>query len=65
MNFKEFGENALIEYHLRVYVNDEEVCTIVALDQESLVEQLRKADHAVNDYLTEEYEALPEVNDED
>lgn len=60
MTFKEFGEDAKIEYSLQVFVNDEQAITIMALSEESLLEQLRKADHAIKQQLTEQFETLPE-----
>ena len=60
MTIKEFGEEAKVEYSLRVFVNNDEAITIYAQSQESLIEQLHKADHAIKDKLYEQYEELPE-----
>lgn len=60
MTYKEYGEQAEIEYTLTVTVNDEKATVLTASSEESLLEQLRKADHAINRVLTEQYEDLPE-----
>ena len=66
MEYKEFGENAEIIYSLKVFVNDQEAVTIEAYSEDSLLEQLRKADYAINEELTRQFEDLPErQNDED
>lgn len=66
MEYKEFGENAEIIYSLKVFVNDNEAITIEAHSEDSLLEQLKKADYAINEELTRQFEELPEGgNDED
>ena len=60
MEYKEFGENAEIVYSLTVTVNDEDCITLTAYSEESLLEDLRKVDHAIADKLKEQYEDLPE-----
>ena len=65
MEFKEFGENAEIEYSLTVTVNGEEAIVVSAFGEESLLEELRKVDRAIADTLQSQYEDLPENIEED
>lgn len=66
MEYKEFCENAEITYSLKVFVNDNEAITIEAHSEDSLLEQLKKADYAINEELTRQFEELPErESDED
>ena len=65
MTFKEFGEQSETLYILTVSVNDEDCTTINCYSEESLLEQLRKADQAIAEKLKEQYENLPEpIEDE-
>lgn len=65
MTIKEFGEEAEIEYQTTVFVNGEIAGMVKAQSQESLIEQYRKLDRAVNDQITKQYEDLPEpIEDE-
>lgn len=64
MTFKEFGENAEIVYTVTVTVNDTEAGTISGSSYESVSEDWRKLDHAVEAELNSQWEDLPE-NQED
>lgn len=55
MTLKEFRIESDILYSLKVFVNDEETITIEAYSEESLLEQLAKADYAINAKLLEQY----------
>lgn len=66
MEYKEFCENAEIIYSLKVFINDNEAITIESTSENSLIEQLNKADNAINEELTRQFEELPErESDED
>ena len=65
MDFKTFGENADIVYSLKVFVNDNETITIEALREQSLLEQLNKADYAIKEELNNQFEELAGYQDED
>lgn len=60
MEYKEFCEQADIQYSLKVFVNDTETVTVLAETEESLLEQLRKVDHAIDKQLRLEWDELPE-----
>lgn len=67
MDYKTFGENAEIVYTLTVTVNDEDCITLTNYSEESMLEELRKVDHAIAETLQRQYEDLPEtgVNEND
>lgn len=65
MDYKTFGENAEIIYSLKVFVNDQEAVTIEATSETSLLEQLNKADYAIKEELTRQFEELEGYQDED
>jgi len=60
MTYKEYGEQAEIEYTLSVTVNDETAVTISSYSESGLLEQLHKVDNAIKLKLVEQYEDLPE-----
>lgn len=60
MTFKEFGEDAEIEYNTSVYVNGELAGTISSYSEDSHLEDFGKLDDAINANLREQYENLPE-----
>lgn len=60
MTFKEFGENAELEYTLTITVNGEEATEYSSHSEESMLEGLRKADEAIKRSLTEQWDDLPE-----
>lgn len=63
MEYKEFCENAEIVYSLKVFVNDNETITIEASSEESLLEQLNKADYAIKEELNNQFESLADYED--
>lgn len=65
MTLKEFGEEATIGYITNVYVNGELAGTISNLSEESHLEDFRKLDHAISNQIKEQFEALPENQEED
>ena len=60
MTYKEYGEQAEIEYTLSVTVNDETAVTISSYSESGLLEQLHMVDNAIKLKLVEQYEDLPE-----
>lgn len=60
MTFKEFGENAEIEYTCYVTVNGETAGEISGYSEESLLEQLRKLDTGIKNELESQWNDLPE-----
>ena len=60
MTYKEYGEQAEIEYTLSVTVNDETAVTISSYSEAVLLEQLHKVDNQIKLKLVEQYEDLPE-----
>lgn len=60
MTYKEFCEEAEIEYTLFVTINGEDSIRLKAYDLDSLIEQTHKLDKAVADKLTEQFEDLAE-----
>lgn len=60
MTYKEFSEDADIEYNTQVYVNGELAGEINSYSEESHLEDFRKLDHAIASELTRQYEELPE-----
>lgn len=60
MTFKEYGEQAEIEYTLTVTVNDDQAVTISSYSEAGLLEQLHKVDNQIKLKLVEQYEDLPE-----
>lgn len=63
MDFKTFSENADIVYSLKVFVNDNEAITIEAQSEESMLEQLNKADYAIKEELNNQFESLADYED--
>ena len=66
MTYKEFGEEAEIEYTCSVTVNGVEAGTISSFSESGLQEYFRKLDYAVEEQLQSQYEDLPEpIEDEE
>jgi len=60
MDYKTFGEDAEIEYIVTAIVNGEEAGQISGYSYESVSEDWRKLDHAVDEELRRQFEDLPE-----
>ena len=60
MDYKEFSSNLDLEYVLDVTVNGTRAITVRAYDEVSLIEQLRKVDHAIELEAQSQYEDMPE-----
>lgn len=60
MTFKEFGENAEIEYTCTVTVNGEPAGTISSYSESGLLEDFRKLDHGIKEELENQWNDLPE-----
>ena len=60
MTYKEFSEEVKIEYQTTVYVNDVLAGMVTGSSQESLLEDYRKLDSAVEDEIRKQFEELPE-----
>ena len=64
MEYKEFGENAEIEYNLSATVNGEVVKTsITAYSTDSISEQEYKITSAIEETLKRQWEELSEYED--
>jgi hypothetical protein len=64
MDYKTFGEEAEIEYTTIVTVNGETAGQVSSYSEDGLIEQYRKLDTAIANKLKEQYEDLPEVQNE-
>ena len=60
MTYKEFCEEAEIEYTLFVTINGEDSVKLKAYGLDSLIEQTHKLDKAIANKLTEQFEDLAE-----
>ena len=60
MTYKEFCEEAEIEYTLFVTINGEDSIRLKAYDLNSLIEQTHKLDKQINNKLIEQFEDLAE-----
>jgi hypothetical protein len=64
MTFKEFGEEAEIQYTTVVTVNGQVAATISGMSSESLLEDFSKLDTGIAAELQKQYEELPETEEE-
>jgi hypothetical protein len=60
MTYKEFGENAEINYQIIITVNDELAIDMDYYSLDSLIEDSRKFDGAVEDMLLSQYTNFPD-----
>ena len=55
MDYKEFCENADIEYVLLALVDGQEVAKVTGYDVDSVSEQAHKLENAISQHLTDEF----------
>ena len=60
MTYKEFSENATIEYILIVKANDNIAIELTAPTEEMLLEKLNRVDLAISNTLSTQFEDLDE-----
>ena len=60
MTYKEFSENAIIEYILIVKANDDVAIELTAPTEEMLLEKLNRVDLAISNTLSTQFEDLDE-----
>lgn len=65
MNYKTFSEDQEIEYVAQAYVNGELVGTVSGYSWNSVEEDSRKLDYAIDEAIKTEWEDLPENQEEE
>lgn len=60
MTYKEFSEDAIIEYILIVKANDDVAIELTAPTEEMLLEKLNRVDLAISNTLSTQFEDLDE-----